>query len=122
MRRRFQNRARYEAVLAGWHAQARACPCASQAAGAICADKIRPIVQAEADSVKKTQVISTNAAIDMTKEDRNSTWERRARQSKRITRWNQPANTPKGNRGKPKSWPDLADCYEITCVTDRRGV
>ncbi len=62
-----------------------------------------PACDAKPDRAETETRDAVEAAIDMTKEDRNNTWEQRAGQSKRITRWNQPANAARGNQGKSKS-------------------
>ena len=66
-------------------------------------NEMTPASEAKPDRAKTETRDAVETAIDMTKEDRNSTWEQRARQSKRITRWNQPTNAAKGNQGKPQS-------------------
>jgi hypothetical protein len=65
--------------------------------------EMTPASEAKPDRAKTETRDAVEAAIDMTKEDRNTTWEQRARQSRRITRWNQPTNAGKGNHGKRKS-------------------
>ncbi len=62
-----------------------------------------PATEVKPDRDKTETRDAVEAAIDMTKEDRNSTWEQRAKQSRRITRWSQPTNADRGNQGKPKS-------------------
>lgn len=66
-------------------------------------NEMTPASEAKPDRAKTETRDAVEAAIDMTKEDRNSTWEQRAKQSKRITRWNQPARAATGNQSKSKS-------------------
>jgi hypothetical protein len=62
-----------------------------------------PASEAKPDNAKTETRDAVEAAIDMTKEDRSATWEQRAKQSKRITRWSQPPSAATGKKSKSKS-------------------
>lgn len=66
-------------------------------------NEMSPASDVEPDRAKTETRDAVEAAIDMTKEDRNSTWEERVRQSRRITRWNQAASAATGNQSKSES-------------------
>ena len=55
------------------------------------------------DRAKTETRDAVEAAIEMRKEDRDSTWEQRAAESKRITRWIQQADAVRANQGNSES-------------------
>ena len=66
-------------------------------------NEMTPASEATPDRAKTETRDAVEAAIDMTKEDRNSTWEQRAGQSRRITRWAQAPNAGNGSHGHRES-------------------